>query len=67
MTLVNRKERWRQFQRCITARARVQFFYLLSERGFRGRLLANHREKKLDLNVYTDNSQCIDMTKLRRH
>lgn len=51
MTLVNRKERWRQFQRCITARARVQFFYLLSERGFRGRLLANHKTKQLDLNV----------------
>ena len=51
MTLVNRKERWREFQRCISARARVQFFYLLSERGFRGRLLADHKGKQLDLNV----------------
>ncbi len=25
--------------------------YLLSERGFRGQLQANHREKKLDLQV----------------
>ncbi len=35
----------------ITARAKIQFFYLLSERGFRGKLLANHDEKKLDLRV----------------
>ncbi|KAL8673351.1 MAG: hypothetical protein Q9168_002230 [Polycauliona sp. 1 TL-2023] len=53
-TLVNRKERWKQFQRAITARARVQFMWMLSERSFRGRLLANHREKKLDLVVEPD-------------
>lgn len=50
-TLVNRKERWKLFQRAITARARVQFMWMLSERDFRGRLLANHKEKKLDLQV----------------
>ncbi|KAF6219298.1 hypothetical protein HO133_005123 [Letharia lupina] len=50
-TLVNRKDRWRRFQKHITSRARVQFFYLLSERGFRGKLLAHHKEKKLDLMV----------------
>ncbi|KAL8866922.1 MAG: hypothetical protein Q9198_008708 [Flavoplaca austrocitrina] len=53
-TLVNRKERWKLFQRAITARARVQFMWMLSERSFRGRLLANHKEKKLDLVVKTD-------------
>ncbi|KAL8642945.1 MAG: hypothetical protein Q9228_000434 [Teloschistes exilis] len=53
-TLVNRKERWKVFQRAITARARVQFMWMLSERSFRGRLLANHKEKKLDLNVEPD-------------
>ncbi|KAL8735651.1 MAG: hypothetical protein Q9166_000820 [cf. Caloplaca sp. 2 TL-2023] len=53
-TLVNRKERWKLFQRAITARARVQFMWMLSERSFRGRLLANHKEKKLDLVVEPD-------------
>ncbi|CAF9927782.1 MAG: Structural maintenance of chromosomes protein 6 [Alectoria fallacina] len=53
-TLVNRKDRWRRFQKHITSRARVQFFYLLSERGFRGKLLAHHKEKKLDLMVEPD-------------
>ncbi|KAL8711114.1 MAG: hypothetical protein Q9220_004495 [cf. Caloplaca sp. 1 TL-2023] len=53
-TLVNRKERWKLFQRAITARARVQFMWMLSERSFRGRLLANHKEKKLDLHVEPD-------------
>ncbi|KAI4202567.1 MAG: hypothetical protein LQ350_002510 [Teloschistes chrysophthalmus] len=53
-TLVNRKERWKVFQRAITARARVQFMWMLSERSFRGKLLANHKEKKLDLNVEPD-------------
>ncbi|KAL8721353.1 MAG: hypothetical protein Q9225_001965 [Loekoesia sp. 1 TL-2023] len=52
--LVNRKERWKLFQRAITARARVQFMWMLSERNFRGRLLANHKEKKLDLHVEPD-------------
>ena len=28
--------------------------YLLSERGFRGQLQANHKEKKLDLQVSID-------------
>ena len=28
--------------------------YLLSERGFRGQLQANHKEKKLDLQVGID-------------
>ncbi|KAL8785930.1 MAG: hypothetical protein Q9213_003079 [Squamulea squamosa] len=53
-TLVHRKERWRLFQRAITARARVQFMWMLSERSFRGRLIANHKEKKLDLQVEPD-------------
>lgn len=51
ITLNDRKGRWKQFRRLISARARVQFFYLLSERGFRGDLLLNHNERKLDLRV----------------
>ena len=50
-TLVHRRERWKHFQRLITSRARTQFFYLLSERGFRGRLVANHKQKSLELRV----------------
>ncbi|KAI4204750.1 MAG: hypothetical protein LQ346_001574 [Caloplaca aetnensis] len=56
-TLVNRKERWKAFQRAITARARVQFMWMLSERNFRGRLLANHKEKKLELHVEPDGTR----------
>lgn len=50
-TLENRKQRWRHFRSHIIARARIQFFYLVSERGFRGRLLVNNKEKRLDLQV----------------
>ncbi|KAI4165063.1 MAG: hypothetical protein LQ342_001340 [Letrouitia transgressa] len=56
-TLVNRKDRWKFFQKAITARARVQFMWMLSERSFRGRLLANHKEKKLDLSVEPDETK----------
>ena len=35
----------------ITARARIQFFYLLSERSFRGKLIASHKQKNLALIV----------------
>lgn len=33
------------------ARARTLFFHLLNNRGFRGRLLVNHKQRKLDLVV----------------
>lgn len=39
------------FQRAITARARVLFAMLLSERRFRGKLVVDHKGKTLDLNV----------------
>lgn len=51
MTLMSRKERWNLFQKSITARARVLFTMLLSERSFRGKLLIDHKGKSLDLNV----------------
>ncbi|KAJ5377879.1 uncharacterized protein N7496_005288 [Penicillium cataractarum] len=53
-TLHNRKKRWEIFRSHISSRAKAQFTYLLSERGFRGRLLANHQEKLLDLQVEPD-------------
>ncbi|KAJ5162448.1 hypothetical protein N7492_007840 [Penicillium capsulatum] len=53
-TLDNRKKRWEIFRSHISSRAKAQFTYLLSERSFRGRLLTNHKEKKLDLQVEPD-------------
>lgn len=50
-SLVHRQERWQKFRAHITSRAKIQFIYLLSERGFRGRLLANHKKKLLDVQV----------------
>lgn len=49
--LVDRQERWRQFRRFISARARAQFMYLLSERSFRGVLKTDHKLRVLDLHV----------------
>jgi len=53
-TLRNRKNRWRLFRAHISSRAKAQFTYLLSERSFRGRLLADHDAKLLDLQVEPD-------------
>lgn len=50
-TLNNRRTRWQQFRGHISARAKMQFTYLLSERSFRGKLLTNHERKLLDLQV----------------
>jgi structural maintenance of chromosomes protein 6 len=50
-TLRNRRNRWEQFRAHISSRAKAQFTYLLSERSFRGRLLADHKGKLLDLQV----------------
>jgi chromosome segregation ATPase len=48
---------WRQFQRQISARVRIQFAYLLSERGFRGRIDLNHRQRQVVLNVEPDETR----------
>ncbi|CAL5866623.1 uncharacterized protein PFLUO_LOCUS832 [Penicillium psychrofluorescens] len=53
-TLENRKKRWEIFRSHISSRAKAQFTYLLSERSFRGRLLADHTGKLLDLQVEPD-------------
>lgn len=50
-TLRHRKDRWGIFRSHISSRAKAQFTYLLSERSFRGRLLADHNGKLLDLQV----------------
>lgn len=55
-TLRHRKDRWGIFRSHISSRAKAQFTYLLSERSFRGRLLADHQGKLLDLQVSGFNS-----------
>ncbi|KAK0648780.1 hypothetical protein B0T16DRAFT_408777 [Cercophora newfieldiana] len=56
-TLNIRLEKWRNFQRHITAQSRSNFQYLLAERGFRGKLLFDHRRKLLDLQVEPDKTE----------
>ncbi|KAJ5288473.1 hypothetical protein N7478_001503 [Penicillium angulare] len=53
-TLHDRKKRWEIFRSHISSRAKAQFTYLLSERSFRGRLLTDHNNKLLDLQVEPD-------------
>jgi hypothetical protein len=43
--LSERKKRWRLFQKFISARARAQFTYMMSERAFKGRLRLEHTER----------------------
>ncbi|KAK1753499.1 hypothetical protein QBC47DRAFT_386576 [Echria macrotheca] len=56
-TLGLRLHRWRLFQRFISAQSRCNFQYLLSERGFRGKLLFDHQKKYLDLQVEPDKTE----------
>jgi structural maintenance of chromosomes protein 6 len=49
-----RTTRWKFFQQMIGWRARTRFIYLLSERGFRGKLIMDHRSHQLDLLVEPD-------------
>ncbi|KKA29293.1 hypothetical protein TD95_002504 [Thielaviopsis punctulata] len=53
-SLTDRIERWRYFQRHLSARTRVNFQYLLTERGFRGKMVIDHRAKVLALQVEPD-------------
>ncbi|AEO67737.1 uncharacterized protein THITE_2066875 [Thermothielavioides terrestris NRRL 8126] len=56
-TLTVRLEKWRKFQRYISSQSRANFIYLLSERGFRGKLLLDHERKALDLQVEPDRTE----------
>lgn len=49
-----RMEMYRRFQRFISARSRINFSYMLSERAFRGKLTIDHKAKKLDVHVEPD-------------
>jgi len=56
-TLLARLIKWRIFQRYISANSRTNFIYLLSERGFRGKLLLDHENKKLQVQVEPDDTR----------
>jgi structural maintenance of chromosomes protein 6 len=57
LALKKRLDKWKVFQRHISASARTNFQYLLSERGFRGRLLLDHEHKKLGIEVEPDQTR----------
>jgi chromosome segregation ATPase len=48
---------WRKFQRHITSQSRLNFSYYLSERGFRGKLLIDHDNKLLEIEVEPDETK----------
>ncbi|ODA83405.1 hypothetical protein RJ55_01919 [Drechmeria coniospora] len=48
---------WRQFQRQISARIRIQFNYLLSERGFRGKIDLDHVSRKVIVHIEPDETK----------
>lgn len=52
--LHDRLKRWRLFQRYISSCSRSNFMYLLSERDFRGRLILDHEQHTLDVQVEPD-------------
>ena len=55
-SFLNRMEMYRRFQKSISARSRINFGYLLSERAFRGKLSIDHINKKLDVHVQPDDT-----------
>ncbi|KAI0381060.1 P-loop containing nucleoside triphosphate hydrolase protein [Hypomontagnella monticulosa] len=55
--LMDRLRKWRTFQRLISAHARCNFNYLLSERGFRGELFLDHKAKRLRVQVEPDETK----------
>lgn len=48
---------WRHFQRQISARIRIQFSYLLSERGFRGKIDLDHKARKVNIQIEPDETK----------
>lgn len=48
---------WRTFQRQISARIRIQFNYLLSERGFRGKIDLRHKDRKVVIHIEPDETK----------
>ncbi|KAL9096432.1 MAG: hypothetical protein Q9165_001429 [Trypethelium subeluteriae] len=59
-SMFQRRNRWMDFRRFISSRARANFTYLLSERAFRGNLKLDHKSKLLDLSVEPDITRASD-------
>ncbi|ROT42705.1 P-loop containing nucleoside triphosphate hydrolase protein [Sodiomyces alkalinus F11] len=57
LTLAQRLAKWRIFQALISAHSRIGFQYLLSERGFRGNIIFDHKARKLQLSVEPDETR----------
>lgn len=53
-TMVQRRYRWKQFRNFISHRSKASFMYMLSERGFRGTLILDHKQKLMDIRVEPD-------------
>ena len=49
-----RRHRWDQFKKYITARARITFAHFLSERSFQGTLKIDHKSRLLDIHASSD-------------
>jgi structural maintenance of chromosomes protein 6 len=56
-SLLDRRRRWKHFRGHISAAARTQFTFFLSERGFRGEVIIDHKQKMLDIAVEPDITQ----------
>lgn len=55
--IIGRLQLWRTFQRQISARIRIQFNYLLSERGFRGKIHLDHEFKRVIIHIEPDKTR----------
>ncbi|CAG8444247.1 9168_t:CDS:10 [Diversispora eburnea] len=62
VALQSRMLKWRNFRTYISLRARSQFSFQLSKRGYAGKLAFDHKLKKLTLRVQVDEqtNQCTD-------
>lgn len=55
--LARRLDKWRNFQRYISSNSRANFMYLLSERDFRGKLVLDHEQHTLEVQVEPDKTR----------
>ncbi|KAL1918810.1 uncharacterized protein VTP21DRAFT_2832 [Calcarisporiella thermophila] len=52
-----RLDRWDDFRKYISLRAKANFMYMLSHRGYTGRLKFDHDKRRLDLRIKTDDQR----------
>ncbi|KAJ4387984.1 Structural maintenance of chromosomes protein 6 [Gnomoniopsis smithogilvyi] len=56
-SLGERLAKWRKFQRYISSSSRANFMYLLSEREYRGKLILDHENHTLEVQVEPDKTR----------